>query len=432
MIEILFVFFINALDFGILYKYLQCFSVKRKFSSHTRVGLLVLCVTVVSLVNQCANPTLNLLFSISMIYLYSFSFSYPLSCYLVLPALYVGLGFVTELIGLLLLRSLNEYVPLELTYKISVILCEIIRYLLVFIVCQSWRIQLTSLSFDIGCLLFSIAISSVTIICITIYMASTNNASLGNLLCMSIIFMVLLSNALTFTVFHKLVCLMQENYKNEMILQEAKAKERYYAEVAANHRNVQKMKHDMKNRLLGICALVESNEDFKNELQKIVGELEYNDKKIYTSNEIFNTILNNKLHIATEDDIKTTVSIMIPRRLNLDYSDAGILIGNLLDNAIEACKKLPKDNRWISVTMNYRNHMLILEMCNGKKHAPVMLNKSSKNDPFNHGFGIQSVKKVVEKYNGTIDFEDKGQQFEVSAVLYGLSNIFEGTISKTV
>lgn len=423
MIDILFIFFTNLLDFGILYKYLQCFNVKRKFSRHTRVGLLVLCITVLSLVNQCGNPTLNLLFSISMMYLYSLSFSFPLSCHVVLPALYIGLGFVTELIGLLLLRSLNEYIPPEFAYKISVLLCEIIRYLLVFIICQSWRIQLTPLSFNIGCLLFSISISSVAIICISIYIAHTHNISTGNLLCMVIIFMVLLSNALTFTVFHKLVCLMQKNHKNELILQEAKAKECYYTEVEINNKNIQKMKHDMKNRLLGICALAESNGDFNNELKKIVGELEFNDKKIYTSNEIFNTILNTKLHVAERHDIKTSISVMIPRRLNLDYSDAGILIGNLLDNAIEACQGLSRDERWVSVTANYRNHMLILKICNGKKHAPVILSKSSKANPRNHGIGVQSVKNVVEKYNGMIEFEDRGQQFEVSAVLYGISII---------
>lgn len=426
--DILFVLFTNTLDFGILYKYLQTFSVKRKFSSSTRVGMFVLCITVLSLIKQCGIPILNLLLTVSMIYLYSLSFSYPLSCHILLPALYIDLGFVTELIGLLLLRSLNEYIPLEPTYRLSVLLCEIIRYLLVLIICQSWKIQLAPISLNIGCLLFSSSISSVAIICIVIYMTRTYNTSTSNLFYVSIIVMVLLSNALTFAIFHKLVSLMQKNHKNELMLQEAKAKEQYYTEVKTNTKNIEKIKHDMKNRLLGICALAESNKDFSNELKKIVGELEYNDKKIYTSNEIFNTILSNKLYIAKQHGIKTSIAIMVPRRLNLDCSDAGILIGNLLDNAIEACEKVSKENQWISVTLNYRNHMLILKICNGKKHIPVTLNKSSKADSCNHGIGIQSVKRVVEKYNGVIEFEDKGQQFEVSAILYGISIISELTL----
>ena len=211
---------------------------------------------------------------------------------------------------------------------------------------------------------------------------------------------------------------MLKNHKNKLMLQEATAKEQYYKEVEKNNKNIQKIKHDLKNRLLGIAATPVSNQELDNEIKKIFEELEYSDKQIYTSNTIFNTVLSNKLYIANVKFIKTSVRVMIPSKLNIDYSDTGILLGNLLDNAIEACEKIEPKERSLSVIIIYKNHSLIIIICNSKENKPALLSKSSKPDYERHGFGIQSVKNVVEKYGGVIEFIDKGNQFEVSAVLY--------------
>lgn len=106
--------------------------------------------------------------------------------------------------------------------------------------------------------------------------------------------------------------------------------------------------------------------------------------------------------------------------MNLDYSAAGILLGNLLDNAIEACSKLEEPKRWITVNIIYKEHTLILKISNSKEIKKVDITLSSKRHYKRSGIGIHSVTSVVEKYNGTIEFLDLGEAFEVSAVLYGV------------
>ena len=410
----------NCLDFGILEKYLKCFSQERKVDRYKLIFLFLFCTITTSIVNMYKNPTINLLCSICMIYLYSLSFSYSRLYYIILPILYIGLGFVSEPIGFLLTLRLETQISMEISFYISALICEFIRYLLVRAICHSWAIQLPNLSKQMSLLLFLIPLSSVFISCMAIYLTGTYDNLTGNVLCLAIILLVLLTNILTFAIFHKLSIVIADNYKNELLLQEVNMKEQYYREIEAGNKKVQEIKHDLKNRLIAFYAIEKANVDFKKEFQKIIGELDEGEKTIYTANIIVNTILNNKLRNAQKRHIATEASVLVPKQMNLGYSAAGILLGNLLDNAIEACEKIEVSKRWITVNIIYKEHTLILKICNSKEIKKANIALSSKRHYKQSGIGIHSVTRVVEKYNGTIEFWDLDDSFEVSAILYGI------------
>lgn len=376
---IIFLCFSNLLDFFILRKYLQCFSHKRKLNSFCRCILFFSCVIGMSFINFYKIPNVNLLCSLCLIYLYSLTFSYSRMYHIVLPALYIGLGFIAELIGFLLTYKLDSYVTSGLSYYISVIICEILRYILILIICRYRYIQLPTLPLHLGLLLFLIPFSSVFISCITIYMAATYNSFIGNILCLTIIILILLINIFTFSIFYKLSTVISNNYRNELLLQEANAKEQYYHQIEENNKAIQRIKHDLKNRLIALYAIEKNDMSFQNELKKLMGDLDNKEKAIYTTNVVINTILNTKLHIAQLSGIETNLSILVPKQLNLEYSDAGILLGNLLDNAIEACTRVSTGKRWITIDIKYREHLLLLKICNSKdKNMKVNINRSSK------------------------------------------------------
>lgn len=329
--------------------------------------------------------------------------------------------FVTEPIGLLLIRSLRGYVSNIAAYYVSVLLCELIRMLMSYAICKWWSMQLPTLSRYSYILMIMIPVSSILTGYIAIYIAWIYDTPIGNRLCLAVIFIILLNNTLTFSILHKLGLLTIEIKRNALLLQETKAKEEYYLEVERNNRYIQEIKHNFKNRLLGIMA--EDGNSLMEELTKILGELEQSDKNIYTSNVIFNTILKNKLNNTYENmQIKATVSVFVPKKMNLEYSDTGIMLGNLLDNAVEACAKIPPSDRWIKIVINYREHMLILKISNSKEEKPAILGKSSKKDYSRHGYGTGIVRKIAEKYGGFVEFIDKGSWFEASVILYGIQN----------
>lgn len=419
MINFFCTFLINLFDFLILKRYLSCFNNNRISKKYVEFFIFGLCISVLSLVNMIGNPNLNLVFTCLTIMVYSLTYKFPIPYRILLIVLYMGICIVTEPIGLLIIRCLDGIFSPFLGYYLSNCLCEVIRLFIICLICQIWRVQWYGISFKMGIFFFLIPISSIAISCLTVKMAGYYNTKLANALSLSIIFLVLLSNILTFTIFAKFTSLIASDYQKELLIQEAKSKELYYEQVEESNKKIRMIKHDLKNRMITIAASKDKN-IILSEIIKIIGELDESGKKIYTKNVIINTILNSKISIAQKKNIKMNILVIIPAKLNIGYSDAGIIIGNLLDNAIEACEFLTCNYRWINIDMQYKKGKLIFKICNSKKENKVNVNKSNKKNSSEHGLGVKSVKSVINKYNGTIEFSDYIDSFETSVVLYGI------------
>lgn len=102
-------------------------------------------------------------------------------------------------------------------------------------------------------------------------------------------------------------------------------------------------------------------------------------------------------------------------------ADFVVVLGNLFDNAIEAVEKCTAENRMISLTMQSVNEMFILLMRNSSNSKPNMKNNrfltDKKEETVKHGWGIESVKRIIEKYDGQIAFQYNSNIFEVSIIV---------------
>lgn len=409
---------INLIDYLIIFKYFNCFSEKRNMEKKYCISLFCGCIILISVVNQFHNQSMNLILCILIMYLYNLSFSYSISYHIILPVLYIGFGIVAELIGFFILNISGEMIPYFIRYYGSSFICEFIRFLIVYVICGIKKMKLPKLSFDTGKFLVIIPLSSIVICCIAINIVQNSKNGLVNIMCLVIIIMTITSNVLMFKMFLKVIDTLSDNYEKEMLLQEAEAKEQYYQEVEQSNREVRKIKHDLKNMLLAICGKAKEQNEVSEEIYKIMKELDQSDKKIFTSNVVINTIMNHKISQAKQLEIKTDVNIKVSKAVSLNYKDAGILLGNILDNAMEACEKIRKEKRWIKIDMFHQKNTLFIKVCNSKTKEPVNINKSSKRDVHNHGIGVSSIKSIVNKYDGYIEFADKGEKFEVDVSLY--------------
>lgn len=414
--KILFYLLVNIFDFLIIHKYYSCFSEKKTIKKINQICVFFSCILILSLVNYLEIPILNLVVCCTTMYIYSWLFKFPKNYRLILPIIYIGFGFVAELICYFLLEATKGIFLHSMGYFISVLLCLFFRFAIVWGIEKVWNSNLPELSRGTKSLLFLIPSVSITICCIAMYIIKFSTMKVEIMLNIMIIFMVVIINFLLFRLVYNIIQIMTEKHQQESLLQEADLKEKYYREVERSNQKVREIKHNLKNMLLAISAknnLTEISDD----LNSIVENLEETDKRIYTSNVVFNTILNTKVEEAKAEGIQTKVYILIPQKLKFDYSDAGVLIGNLFDNAIEACQKIVQTKRWISISIVYRNHLLLVKICNSKDNH-VDIEETSKEDKLNHGIGIPSVRKIVEKYDGIIDFTDYEDSFEVSASLY--------------
>ena len=410
---------VNIIDYLIIFKYFNCFSTKRNLNKKFCVGLFCVCIILVSAINQFHNQSINIVTCVLVIYLYSISFSYDISYHVILPILYIGFGIVAELIGFLMLNVIGDTLPYFISYYGSSFICEFIRYLIVYAICGIKKTRLTKVSFRVGKFMVIIPILSIVICCVAINIIQNSENHMVNIMCLMIIVMTIISNVLMLRMFIKVVDTLSDNYEKEMLLQEAEAKEQFYQEVEKNNKEVQKIKHDLKNMLLAICGGYKENNKISEEIGKIIQNLDDSGKRIYTSNEVINTIINNKVSQAEKLKITTEVNVKVSKNVGLDYKDAGILLGNILDNAIEACEKVSRKERWLGIDIFYNKNTVFLKVCNSKTNELVNINKSNKSDNNIHGIGVSSIKAIVEKYDGYVKFVDKGEEFEVDVILYG-------------
>ena len=104
----------------------------------------------------------------------------------------------------------------------------------------------------------------------------------------------------------------------------------------------------------------------------------------------------------------------------LQDAELGVILGNLFDNAIEAAKKSEQFKRRIFLKICNLNEMFLLHLFNSNTQMPVIVDDrfvTAKEDKYAHGLGVESVKRIVEKYNGDISFQYDDEHFEVDILI---------------
>jgi hypothetical protein len=171
-----------------------------------------------------------------------------------------------------------------------------------------------------------------------------------------------------------------------------------------------------------IDRLKSERHDFNNHLGVIYGLLEAGDADkagIYVSQLVktadkyrnlanipypmIRAILNYKLSVAKEKAIALKLVIDVPEGLALNEFDLTVILGNLLDNAIEACMTVHKSNRNISLHIFYKPDYLVIQTenpVNESLSAQPGEHATTKADPENHGFGLRNIEYLTKKHNG--------------------------------
>jgi len=191
-------------------------------------------------------------------------------------------------------------------------------------------------------------------------------------------------------------------------------RENYTAMIAANEK-LQKVKHDIKNHLIYIRKIVDSNETGKlNEyIDSVSRNLQETDKYMVTSNRILDYILSTK--IAENRNINfMCVGDCFFLLDHLEELDVAILFGNLLDNAIEAAGKV--ENKLIEIRVARFHDFLNIYITNSVDESVLRFNpelRSTKSDPVGHGWGLRNVRSIVDRYGGMFDCYEKNNRFTV-------------------
>lgn len=194
-----------------------------------------------------------------------------------------------------------------------------------------------------------------------------------------------------------------------------------YRSMEQNYQRQQKYMHDYKNQLNCIQGLLEQGQvkESLDYIEELTGGIRKNMDYVDTDHVIVNVILNQKYQYAQENGITIVISVNNLSGLLMKKEDLVVLLSNLLDNAIEACKSVT-DNKIIQFKMVIEEENLILSVRNPMDMPLKVEGKriiSSKKDWQDHGIGLLNIENVVRKNYGTSSIKCEDGYFSFSAII---------------
>lgn len=193
-----------------------------------------------------------------------------------------------------------------------------------------------------------------------------------------------------------------------------------YNSLEDSFENIRIIKHDLKNSLTITLALLENSqtEKAKKYLNELIEKTDKSEMTFYTWNEILNYILNEKIAYAKKHSISITHKILIPETVNLGNDILSVIIGNLLDNSINACIEMDSElKKLIDINIKVYKKNLVLKIGN-TYDTSIKLPKRTKSN----GLGLRSVKKLVDEKNGIYSVEKSENYYSTSIVLFDVMN----------
>lgn len=207
---------------------------------------------------------------------------------------------------------------------------------------------------------------------------------------------------------------IKSDYDNKIIIEKMDSQYKYYNSLKESNERAKKIYHDINNHLMCIKNLENSEqEEYIDELYKSIEE---NSKSPQTGNMILDVIISEKRSACRKKGINFKCDIDFSRGEFVDMMDVCSIFSNILDNAIEACDKT-EENRYINIKGKNVGNYIVLKCINSKSNdIKIDSNgkiETDKSDRDNHGLGMESIRKSVEKYDGNMEIYYDEKEFKV-------------------
>lgn len=230
-------------------------------------------------------------------------------------------------------------------------------------------------------------------------------------------------NVTTAFIYSQFCNLLKRNTDVLLLQQQIKLSEQYCEDLSLSQQRLKGIRHDMKNHLQSLCwmaARITPKSRETEEIQEYLGHLTQDigesSQILSTGNMGLDAILSLKLGQAREEKITVQSKISVPKEIGLATEDGIIILGNLLDNAMKACRENPKEKRWIHLDIHYIPRTLFIRITN-----PLpFLQEGEKEQKKGQGFGLKNVRTAVKNYHGVLEIQEEKKCFTVKILLYNL------------
>ena len=175
-------------------------------------------------------------------------------------------------------------------------------------------------------------------------------------------------------------------------------------EIRNMYRQMQAWRHDYRNHIQNMKnRLGEDQGELERYLDELADDLTTADTSIKTGNVMVDAVLNSKLSVAERKGIELNVKAQIPSGMIMTDVELCSVLGNLIDNAIEACEKLPCGERFLRVYIDKFKEQFYLSVQNSSPSVKLDKGTFRTTKDGSHGFGLFRIDRIAKKYGGYVN-----------------------------
>lgn len=269
-----------------------------------------------------------------------------------------------------------------------------------------------------GVLAFVFSLTTMFGLWATMYMVATPDGDIFKTQILIIVLSFILVNVLLYILLYQIQRLEKTKYELKLLEEKIAFEETRYNDASAIWNNVRKVQHDMKQHLVVMAGFLEQEEPQKCQeyIESLLPEVDQIGKLVRSNNAVLDYLINSKL--CALKDTRIVISGSIGDLSDIRDIDLACLIGNILDNAIEALSNVSEKRIELLFSVQNDNRVII---CKNTINESVLKNnrelRSTKTSGDSHGWGHQIVAKIVSDYHGMVDYFEEFGMFGVQIIL---------------
>ncbi len=233
-------------------------------------------------------------------------------------------------------------------------------------------------------------------------------------------FLIIIPAALLVLAAYLLYLLYERIYERRITAYQNKLLKNEVEEVHNLYLTMRGWRHDYHNHMQSLKAYLamDSLKEAKEYLDKLEQELDDINLLFDTGNLNADAVLNSKISLAVKKGIRVDYKAKVPKTLTVSDIDLCVVLGNLIDNAVEACEKVEKSGQFIRLYIGTLQKQLYVSVSNAtNEHVRKLDEEYITAKRGNHGHGMKRINRIVEKYGGFINRKNEPGVFVTEIML---------------
>lgn len=361
-------------------------------------------------------PPANIITNLLMLYIITLLYEGRQQKRILITFLIYGINMICDVIAV---YSCNDYIvggnQNELTEYIAIFLIAVCEFIIEKYLAKNKKTDHIPLHWGI-----LIAIPMISIV--LLFVLTMNNLN-NRMILVSTSTGILLINLLIFYLYDALAGAYVKLEKGAIFERQLAIYSNQLNVMMQSEEKMTALRHDMKHHLNELSIIAARNQDREviNYIQDMYTYFGNPHEYIKSGNNEVDSLMNYMLNKAERVLEKVEYEVNVPKELEIRLFDLTIIIGNLLENAIDAAKD--SKEKWMEVSVNFEQGMLFIRIRNSygnavQKQGDIYITTKKKTQE--HGIGLQNVRKVVDNYKGEMQISDQNNIFDVKIILYTL------------